>query len=60
MFWLYLGVYGHAGASGDMVGRFAPNSDPGGCYGGPVMTISVSHVGFHFANIGDFEVYVSI
>ena len=53
---VYLGPMGHGGASGDMVGRFVPNSDPGGCVGAPVMVIFVSHVGPHFPNIGYFEV----
>ena len=58
--WLYLVPYGHAGASGDMVGRFVSNSDPGGCSGAPVMAIFVSHVGPRFPNIGYFEVYEGI
>ena len=37
-----------------------PNSIPGGCSGGPVMVIFVSHVGPHFRNIGCFEVYKGI
>ena len=57
---LNLGPYGHAGASGDMVGRFVPNSDPRECSGAPVMTIFVSHVGPYFPNIGYFEVYEGI
>ena len=60
IFWLYLGLYGHVGASGDMVGRFVPNSDARGCSGAPVMTICVSHVGPHFPNMGYFEVYEGI
>ena len=60
IFWLYLDPYGHARASGDMVGRFVPNSDPGGCSGAPVMPIFVSHVGPYFHDIGDFQVYAGI
>ena len=59
-FWLYLGLYGHAEASGDMVRRSAPNSDPVGCSGAPVIAMFVSHVGPHFPNIGYFEVYEGI
>ena len=60
IFWLYLGFYGHAGAFGDMVGRFVLNSDSRGCSGAPAMDIFVSHVGPHFSNIGYFEVYGAI
>ena len=42
------------------MGRFVPNSDPGGCSGGSVMAIFVSHVSPHFPNIGYFEVYECI
>ena len=37
-----------------------PNSDPGGCFGAPVMANFVSHVGPHFPNTGYFEVYEGI
>ena len=59
----FLSVFGFLGcvrASGDMVGRFVPNSDLGGCSGDPVMVIFVSHVGPYFPNIGCFEVYEGI
>ena len=56
----YFGPYEHAGASGDMVGRFVSNSDQGGGSGAPVMGIFVSHVGPHFFNIGDSQVYEGI
>ena len=37
-----------------------PNSDLGGCSGGPVMPICVSHGDPHFPNVGYFEVYEGI
>ena len=55
-----MGSFGHARASGDMVGRCMPNSGRGGCSGARDMTIFVSHVGRHFPNIGYFEVYEGI
>ena len=46
--------------SGDMVGSFVSNSHLWRRPGARVMAIFVSHVGIHFSNIGDFEVYGGI
>ena len=42
--------FGHAGTSGDMVGSFWSNMDPGGPPGTRVMTIFASHVVCESAN----------
>ena len=34
IFYQFVGSFGHARTSGDMVGRFVPNSDLGGCSAG--------------------------
>ena len=52
---------GHAKASGDMVGRYMPNSGHGGYHGTRVMTIFMLYVGPHFPNIQMYvEVYEGI
>ena len=60
LFWLYLGSFGHARASGDMVGRCMPNSGRGGCSGERVMTIFVSHVGPHLFLLLDILKYMKV
>ena len=60
IFWVCLGPFGHARASGDTVGRCMPNSGRGGCSGDRVMTIFVSHVGPHFFRIFDILKYMKV
>ena len=55
-----MGRYGHAGASGDMVGRFVPKSDSGDALELQLWPFVASHVGPHLPNIDYFEVYEGI